>query len=266
MRPHNRLPRRTARQIQVDDLAERTVRRLGNDIRLARLRRRITQEDLAAAIGISRASQSRIELGRGRGVPVRIWLALAVELGLTPRFELQRDWREETRDAGHLAIQDLILRLGRGAGYEGTFELATRSRDPSQSIDVFLRSDRQRRLIVAEAWNTIGDVGAGARSFQRKLAEAAQFAVAIGGEQPYRVHGLWVVRASARNRDLVARYPHVFRAGFGGSSARWVAALISGSTPPSEAGLVWSDPQASRVFAWRYSIRTPGGSSSPAGN
>jgi transcriptional regulator with XRE-family HTH domain len=266
MRPHNRQPRRTVRQIQVDDLAERTVRRLGTDIRLARLRRRITQEDLSAAIGISRASQSRIELGRGRGVPVRIWLALALELGLTPRFELQRDWREETSDAGHLAIQDLILRMGRATGYDGSFELATRSQDPSRSIDVCLRSDRQRRLIVAEAWNTIGDVGAGARSFQRKLAEAAQLAVAIGGDQPYLVHGLWVVRATARNRDLVARYPHVFRAAFAGSSARWVEALTTGSPPPKEPGLVWCDTRATRLFAWRYSIRTPGGSSSPAGN
>lgn len=265
MRPHNR-PRRTVRQIQVDDLADRTVRRLGTDIRLARLRRRITQEDLAHAIGISRATQSRLELGRGQGVPVRIWLALGIELGLTPRFELQRDWREATRDAGHLALQDLILRLGRAAGYDGTFELASRSHEATRSIDVCLRSDRERRLVVAEAWNTIGDVGAGARSFQRKLAEAAQFAVAIGDGKPYDVHGVWVVRATARNRDLVARYPHVFRAAFPGSSTRWVAALTTGSAPPAEPGLIWSDPKATRLFAWRYSIRTPGGSSSPAGN
>ncbi len=197
---------------------------------------------------------------------MEFWLALAIELGLTPRFELQRDWREEPRDAGHLAIRDLILQMGRAAGYDGTFELATRSGDASRSIDVCLRSDRQRRLIVTEAWNTIGDVGAGARSFQRKLAEAGQLAVAIGGEWPYAVHGVWVVRATTRNRALVARYPEDFRAALPGSSARWVAALTAGLPPPEAPGLVWCDPQANRVFAWRYSIRTPAGNSSPAGN
>jgi hypothetical protein len=63
--------------------------------------------------------------------------------------------------------------------------------------------------------------------------------------------GVWVVRATARNRALVARYPEVFAARFPGSSARWVAALTTGALPPSQPGLVWSDVGATRLFAWR---------------
>lgn len=243
--------RRSNREIRLGQLSDAVVQRLGTAVASGRRRRRLTQTDLAARVGISRASLSRIETGRGHGVPIGTWLALAAELGLATRFELARDWREETVDAGHLALQELLLRLGRSAGYAGTFELSIGRTGPSGFIDVFLRDDRRRRLIVAEAWNVIGDIGAGARSFDRKLAAARDLALAIGGEEPYSVHGVWVVRATRRNRALLARYPEVFAARFPGSSIAWAEAILKGARPPDRPGLVWSDVGASRVFAWR---------------
>jgi hypothetical protein len=122
-------------------------------------------------------------------------------------------------------------------------------------VDVFVRDDRRRCLVVEEAWNTIGDIGAGARSFKRKLTLAADLAIAVGGERPYSVHGVWVVRATRRNRALVARYPEVFARHFPGSSRAWVAALTGDGRPPTDPGLVWCDVAATRLFAWRR----PGG-------
>lgn len=52
---------------------------------------------------------------------------------------------------------------------------------------------------------------------------------------------VWVVRATARNRLLVARYPEVFATRFPGSSRAWVAALTAGGPIPTEPGLVWCD-------------------------
>jgi transcriptional regulator with XRE-family HTH domain len=257
--------RRTCRAIARDAQGDQTIRRLGSEIAAARRRRRRTQQQVAAAVGISRATLSRMELGRGHGAPIGTWLALAAELGLAPRFELQRDWREDPADAGHLAVQELLLRLGRVTGHDRRFELRTRSSDPSRSIDVNWRSDQARRLIVIEAWNTIGDIGAGVRSFQRKLADAEELAIVVGDGRPYEVRGVWVVRASKRNRDLVARYPEVFRAAFPGSSGTWAAALTTGTRPPDRPGLVWCDVRATRIFAWRYSTTRSGGSSSPGG-
>jgi transcriptional regulator with XRE-family HTH domain len=257
--------RRTRREIDLAAQRDATITRLGNHLAAARRRRRRTQQQLADRVGISRATLSRMELGRGHGAPIGTWLALAAELGLTPRFELQRDWREDPVDAGHLAVQELLLRLARVTGHDRRFELRTRSSDPSRSIDVNWRSDRARRLIVIEAWNTIGDIGAGVRSFQRKLADAEELATILGDGQPYEVRGVWVVRATRRNRDLVARYPEVFRAAFPGSSAAWTAALTTGTPPPDRPGLVWCDVRATRVFAWRYSTTRSGGSSSPGG-
>lgn len=102
-----------------------------------------------------------------------------------------------------------------------------------------------------EAWNSFGDIGAGARSFDRKVAAARELAVAIGDDRPYAVVGVWVVRATKRNRALVARYPEVFATRFPGSSALWVRTLRTGSPPPNEPGLVWADSRATDIHAWR---------------
>ncbi len=157
---------------------------------------------------------------------------------------------EAPRDAGHLAIQELVLGLGRKLGATATFELATRPAEPWRSVDVGLAFEGQRRLIQVECWNTIGDVGAAARASTRKQAELADLAVAGWGVDG-RAALVWVVRATARNRYLVARYPEVFAARFMGSSRRWVDALTSGAEPPDQPGLVWCDVRATRLHARR---------------
>ena len=225
--------------------------RLGGRIREARARRRLTQQQLGARVGLSRSAVSAIERGLGGGHTLDTWQRLAVALDIRLNIDLGRDPVEEPIDAGHLRIQELVLRLGRAAGYHGSFELATRPADPARSTDVGLRDDRRRRLTFVECWNTIGDLGAAARSSSRKLAEAEALAVAVGGERPHRVAGCWVVRATARNRDLVRRYPEVFTARFPGSSVGWVRALTLGTRPPAEPGLVWCDVAATRLYAWR---------------
>lgn len=243
--------RRSARQVAVEQAVDEISRHVGRVIKSARVRRRLTQTALGLKVGISQSEVSRIELGRGRSVPLTTWIALAHELGLRPRFELARDWQEAPADAGHLAIQELLLGLARATGAARTFELAIRPGDPAHSIDVFVRDDLRRRLLVEEAWNSFGDIGAGARSFDRKMAAARDLAVAIGGDRPYDVAGVWVVRSTRRNRELIARYPEVFATRFPGSSARWVRTLKTGESPPSEPGLVWTDSRATDVHAWR---------------
>jgi hypothetical protein len=148
-------------------------------------------------------------------------------------------------------MQELVLRLGRRAGFRGLCELATRPAEPWRSTDVGLRDDTARRLWLIECWNSIGDIGAGARSSARKLAEAEGFAVLFGGEEPYAVGSCWVVRDTRRNRELVRRYPEVFAARFPASSRTWVGALTTGAEPPRDPGLVWCDREATRLFAWR---------------
>ena len=231
--------------------------RLGGDLRAARVRRRLTQAQLGSRVGLARSTVSDLERGRGGSHTLDTWQRLALAVDRPMRIELRRDAREEPADAGHLAIQELVMRLGRRAGYGRTFELRTRPPDPSRSTDVGLRDDRARVLILMECWNTFGDVGAAVRSTDRKRAEMAEQAIAVGGDRPHRVFSCWVVRDVERNRQLVVRYPELFASKFRGSSALWVKALTEPKPagprphPPAELGLVWCDARATRLFAWR---------------
>jgi transcriptional regulator with XRE-family HTH domain len=259
--------RRSAREREIDRESEGLVRQLGRAIRTARIRRHLTQAQLGGEVGLSQSEVSRIELGSGLGAPIRVWLSLAAALGMRPWFELGRDPQEDAVDAGHLAIQELLLRHAAATGCSGTFELPINASDPARSVDVFVRDDARRRLIVEEAWNSMGDIGAGARSFDRKLAAAKERAIALGGERPYTVHGVWVIRATARNRALIARYPEVFVRRFPGSSRAWLLSITTGTQPPAEPGLVWCDAPATRLLEWRrsYSTTTPVRSSGGGG-
>lgn len=226
--------------------------RLGAEIKASRERHRLTQQKLADLAGISRPTLSAIERGHGGGHTLDTWQRLALALERPLSVTLGRDSLEEPDDVGHLAMQELVLWLGRARGLTGSFELRTRPAEPWRSTDVGLRDDRRRLLVLFECWNTFGDIGAAARSTNRKVAEAEEFAVAIGGEKAYRVASCWVVRATKRNRALVARYPEVFAARFPGSSAGW-ARYLNGLAPepPPQPGLVWCNVASTRVFAWR---------------
>ena len=242
---------RTQLEVAADLRTREQCGRLGGELRKGRAARRLTQARLGAKVGLSQGAVSRAERGLGGGLTLDAWQRIGIALGRPLIVAFQRDTTGETADAGHLAMQELVLRLGRAAGYGRSFELATRPAEPWRSADVGLRDDRRRRLNLVECWNTIGDIGAAARSSDRKRAEAEALAVARWGEEPAAVGVVWVVRATAGNRALVARYPEVFAARFPGSSSGWVRALVSGTPPPAEPGLVWCDVRATRLFAWR---------------
>ena len=235
--------------------------RLGAELRASRRRRGLSQAAIAQRASLSTSAVSDIERGWGGSYSLDVLQLVARVVGRTALVKLTADVRAEPADAGHLAIQELVLRLARQVGFARAFELPTRASDPRRSADVGLSDDRRRLLVLVECWNTIGDVGAAARAAERKRAEAEALAVASaplgpdGSAEPYRVRGCWVVRATARNRALVARYPEIFASRFPGSSAAWLRVLTGVAEPPTEPptgpGLVWCDVASTRLFAWR---------------
>jgi transcriptional regulator with XRE-family HTH domain len=236
-------------------VAKRTLQPLmtaeGAKIRRARKRKRWTQASLGARIGLAQPTISDLERGEGANLSVLVWQEVASLLGLNFDLSLGRDPFEEPADAGHLGIQELILRLGRQNDLKRTFELPTKPADPQFSTDVGLIDDLNRSLVQVECVNTFGKINAAIRSSDRKRAEAEAHAIATGQGEPYSVHQVWVIRATRRNRELLARYPELFATRFPASSRAWVDALTNGASPPKEMGLVWCDVAATRVFEWR---------------
>jgi hypothetical protein len=193
-------------------------------------------------------------------LPAELWFALAEALGMPLRFEFGRDPLAELEDGGHLELQEFMLELGRLTGRGRSFELQVQP-TPGYSVDVALRDDALRLLVIEECWNTFGNLGAAVRSTGRKVVEMEAMAVAVGGERgQYRVATCWVVRDVPGNRALVERYPEIIRSTFNGSSQGWVKALtVPGVAPPSDPGIVWCDPRLRRLSPVRISAAAPGG-------
>src|SRR3954468_6401339 len=112
--------RRSELSIQASSRGREQRIRIGGEVRAMRERRGLTGTELARRAGIGRMVQSRVERGATNldlEVLHRIGLALGGPLVVT----FGRDTLEAPADAGHLAAQDLILRIGTDAGYAGTF-------------------------------------------------------------------------------------------------------------------------------------------------
>jgi transcriptional regulator with XRE-family HTH domain len=243
--------RRRAVEVEATRRLGPILRREGAKVRDARKRRRFRQVDLGERAGLSQPTISQLERGDGGTLSLESWAQVALVLGLPFDLLLGRDALEEPADAGHLGIQELVLRLARGTGTTRFFELPTRPASPTYSTDVGLRNDAERWLIQVECWNTFGNLNASMRSTDRKRAEAESLAIAIGNGDPYSVHSVWVVRATRRNRELLRRYPEIFAARFAGTSRAWIATLTKGTRPPQGLGLVWCDVGATRLSEWR---------------
>lgn len=248
------MPRKKRTTSQIDGARETRslAGTLGGEVKTTRRSRRMTQAQLCARVGLEQSRMSDIERGLGDRVPLATWVALGIALGRPLSVSFARELTPEPRDAGHLAGQELVLRLARAHGRRGTFELPTRPADPSRSIDVGIRDERERALVVTEIWNRMDDMGRATRDHDRKMAEAAALGLALGGDaRPYRVVGCWLLRATAANRQLVASYPEILRARFPGSSLGWVRCLGEGGPVPAEPGIAWIDPASGRLVPIR---------------
>ena len=248
--------RRTQFDMDGDREARSLSLSLGRAVREGRRRMRWSQEQLAAKVGLKRTRIGDIERGEATGTPLIVWVRLGIALRRPVAISFSRDLEALTpSDAGHLEGQELVLRLAREAGRVGTFELPTHPESPSYSVDVCVRDDPHRTLILEEIWNRFDDFGRAVRSTDRKVAEAATIAAQIGGDEPYRVASCWLLVDNARNRQMTRRFPEVFAARFPGSSLKWVHALIDGGPVPDHPGVAWLDLRAGRLVPIRAARR-----------
>ena len=231
-----RRSRRTARSDGVRE-ANAIAANLGRDAKTTRRQRRLTQAELGDKVGMSQAEISLLEAGRGAHASIETWVAIAA-LGRPIAIGFGRDTVQPLNDAAHLDAQELVARLARGAGWRVRFETPDDPRAPTGSTD--LRLERPGAVALVEIWNRLDDLGAAARSSDRKLARA-----------PAGTRSVWLLADTAANHAIVRRYPIVLRSRFPGSSSSWVRALADGGEPPALPGLAWIDLRAGRLRPWR---------------
>lgn len=246
--------RRSALEVEAERRTTAIADNLGRVLHSTRRRLRLSQAELGRRVGVHQTTISRIEAGKSAAVPLTLWVALgvAVERPLAVSFSKALDPGATLADAGHLDIQEALAAMAVATGRSVTIERPSRRDTPSHSTDVAIHDDAHQVLILVEAWNTFGDLGAGIRSTTRKLAEATESERTPGD----RVATVWVVRASAANRSVASRYPNLLATTFDGSSRAWVRCLAEGGPPPDRPGLVWFDPATQRLTAWHRSRAT----------
>jgi transcriptional regulator with XRE-family HTH domain len=223
--------------------------RIGHGLRDARVALRLTQEAASGRAGIAQASWSRIERGESTSTSLETLAscAAAVDVQLAAFIEA-RPGSDLPRDLEHLRRQELVIELARRGGWTARPELAIdRDARRSRSIDVHLGRHRDAQQVVVELEDLVTDGGAVFRNLSDKVAVIRRDA---GSDT--EVRGVLVLRATARNRSTLARFPGLFRARFPGSSAEWMRALTDPAAPlPIGDGLLWSSSRGDRLMVVR---------------
>ena len=162
-------PTRTTVHSTAATETRRIAATLGGEARITRRRRRRTQEQVSSLVGISRARYAELERGSGEMAPLDLWVRVGLALERPLSVAFSRDIEPAgPQDAGHLAAQELVLRLAAEHGRDGTFELPMGPIDRGRSADICLRDDPDRALGFIEIWNRLDDLGAAVRATDRK--------------------------------------------------------------------------------------------------
>lgn len=225
----------------------------------ARLARRMTQAAASASAGISRSEWSELERGKTVAtVPTINRAAFAVGGGLDAWIK-QASAADQPRDAVHLRHQELIIRIASAGGWKALpEELIDRDARTSRAADVLLTRHNPahgvREYALWDVWDWMADVGANVRDFSRRHEAVDRYAVTrmLPGEPLPRTSACWLVRATQRNRRLIAEHRHFFRARFPGSGRAWLAALQDPNAAlPTEPALIWVSVNGERLFEAR---------------
>ncbi len=248
-----RRTRRTAAQVGGDDRALAVAKELGRTLRMARRLLGLSQAEVGRISGVAQSTVSNAENERGDSLSMRTWSRLlrAVQVDLRAYGE-RATAAHLPRDHVHLRSQEMVIRTAATGGWQAVPEqhLGGSGR---RSVDVLLR--RNQEWAAQEIWDWFDDVGDALRGWDRKLLDLEAFALGRlpVGRSPdsVRISGCWLVRATRRNRQLVADHHTLFRARFPASGKAWYRSLTTSASMPMEPGLLWLSVPGDRIFASR---------------
>jgi transcriptional regulator with XRE-family HTH domain len=188
--------------------------RFGAVIRAARVKRRQTQRQVAAAAHVSDTSVSRLERGlidtMSMVVIRAICRVLDVRVELLPRSRAAD--LERVAGAAHASLAEAVIRwLGSFAGWIALPEIGFSVYGDRGVIDLVCWHTGRRALLVIELKTELVDIGELLGTLNRYVRNAA-VAVAPQGWQPIVVSRLLLIGDSTLNRMRVREHSTLFAA------------------------------------------------------
>jgi len=212
-----------------DRQLRRTAARFGEEFRLIRLRTGVSQAAVARAIGVDRATISRMESG-SQTIADRTRARASAVLGADFRLAVFPDAAPLVHDAAHARLVEALLRLR-----HPTWRAKVEAPVPGtgrRSTD--LRLDRGDATLLFEVETHIYALEAIIREGEDKRS-----AVAADSAVRRRVHVLLVLPPTRHHRALVAAHPGTIKAAFPASTADIRHALTSADVPWPGDGILW---------------------------
>ncbi len=146
------------------------VVRFGLGLRALRLRRRLTQDELARRAGVSRPVIGRMERGQADRVAIHTLTRIAAALGA--RIDLRLLWQGEgldrLLDAGHARLVEVVVSLLNANGWVAASEVSFSIRGERGSIDVLAFHLSTASLLVVEVKSVVPDIQAMLVALDRK--------------------------------------------------------------------------------------------------
>jgi DNA-binding XRE family transcriptional regulator len=219
----------------------------------------ITQRELAASVGVSRAHIAAIETGRANPsleLVSRIGAALGLELELIGRRQVVIG-RANHRDLVHARCSGYVDRRLRTAGWLTRREVEVVHGRSHGWVDLLAFDPRTRTLLIVEVKTSIEDVGAIERQlgwYERSAGTLAQ----RFGWMPRTVRAWLLVLASAEVDATITAQRDVIRQAFPLRAVSMRATLAGTEiTVPAGRGLALIDP-SSRRRDWLIACRSDG--------
>jgi transcriptional regulator with XRE-family HTH domain len=187
----------------------------GRGFKALRIRKRMRQEDLSAAAGVSRGVIVRIEQGGAARVTVDTLEKVARPLGarVICRLSWNGEGLDRLLDADHAAIVDQVVRILRAAGWLVATEVSFNHYGERGSIDILAFDPQSRIALVIEVKSVVPDVQAMLGSLDRK----ERLALGIARERGWpavAVARLLVVREDRTARRRIEAHAATFANAF----------------------------------------------------
>src|SRR4051794_12439629 len=152
--------------------------RLGLSLRALRIRRRLTQSQVASAVGVSRATIARVERGDAEELTLRVLIRVTGALGA--RLDVRVLWHGEALDRlldkAHADLTEAVLNILVDDDWDVATEVSFNRRGDCGVIDILAFHAPTRSLLVIEIKSVVPDLGAMLGTLDRKVRVAAEVA------------------------------------------------------------------------------------------